>query len=283
MSGASLVHRVGDASRRLRVHASASGIRGRRRGHGLPVPLYVSVTSYPRRYPVLAITLRSLLVQSLRPDGVLLWVTDEERNALPSDVLRLERHGLTIRSGSADLRSYAKLVFTLEAHPEAVVVTADDDTYYWRRWLESLVAAHRREPRSIWSHRAHWITVEPNGSPRPYACWEHRTARVDGDRLFPTGVGGVLYPPGALHPDALDRNAFLRLAPQADDLWFYWQAKRVGTTVRRLPTRRPLRTWIGASPGLAEGNVGRAQNDAQLAALVAAYGLPWHAEVPPRP
>lgn len=277
MSGASLVHRIGDASRRVRAQLAGAGLRGRRRAHGLPRPLYVSLTSFPQRYAVLPITLRSLLAQSLRPDAVLLWLTDAERRSLPSDVSRLERRGLTILSGDADLRSYAKLVYALAAHPEAVIVTADDDTYYWRGWLASLVAAHRREPRAIWCHRAHWITLDAQGSARPYADWEQRTSRLEGDRLFATGVGGVLYPPGALHPDALDRGAFGRLAPTADDLWFYWQAMRAGTPVRRVPTRRPLRSWIGTSAGLAEDNVGRSRNDEQLAALVAAYGTPWSA------
>ena len=59
------------------------------------------------------------------------------------------------------------------------------------------------------------------------ACGENPSALN-----LPTGCGGVLYPPGSLHPDATDALAFLRLAPTADDLWFWAMAVRQGTPVR---------------------------------------------------
>ena len=38
--------------------------------------------------------------------------------------------------------------------------------------------------------------------------------------LFPTGVGGVLYPPGSLNRDVVKKELFLELCPLADDIWF---------------------------------------------------------------
>jgi len=37
--------------------------------------------------------------------------------------------------------------------------------------------------------------------------------------VFPTGVAGVLYFPGALHADVLNKELFLHLCPNTDDIW----------------------------------------------------------------
>jgi hypothetical protein len=41
-----------------------------------------------------------------------------------------------------------------------------------------------------------------------------------------------LYPPGTLHPDVCDESLFLKLAPHADDIWFWAMAVLNGTFIR---------------------------------------------------
>ena len=41
---------------------------------------------------------------------------------------------------------------------------------------------------------------------------------------FLTGVGGVLYPPNCLYKDILNEELFMKLAPKADDVWFWAMA-----------------------------------------------------------
>ena len=87
--------------------------------------------------------------------------------------------------------------------------------------------------RAVVAGRAHLAQFDEGGLALPYAGWELATARrraVDPrTRLFPTGVGGVLYPPDAFTPEVLDEAAFGTLCPHGDDIWFFWMARRAGT------------------------------------------------------
>ena len=38
--------------------------------------------------------------------------------------------------------------------------------------------------------------------------------------VFFTGVGGVLYPPNSLHHKISNKALFIKLSPNADDIWF---------------------------------------------------------------
>ena len=57
--------------------------------------------------------------------------------------------------------------------------------------------------------------------------------------IFPTGVGGILYAPGRLHPDVVDDATFRTLCPSADDAWLYWMGLRGGSQFRRIELARP--------------------------------------------
>src|SRR5579864_6248399 len=96
--------------------------------HGLPGTLVVSLTSYPPRFPTVALTLRCLLTQSIKPDHVILWIAHADEARLPPEVLALRALGLEIRS-TEDLRSFKKIVPALRDFPDAFIVTADDDVY----------------------------------------------------------------------------------------------------------------------------------------------------------
>ena len=219
-----------------------------RRAHGLAHPLVVSLTSYPARFPTLALTLRSLLDQTVAPDRTVLWVDHAALASLPGEVRALESAGLEIR-GCTDLRSFTKLVPALHEWPDASIVTADDDIHYASDWLEQLVAGSREQPGAIICHRAHMARTGPDGKMLPYAAWQidcdDLSDRSGQALLFPTGVGGVLYPPGSLAAETGDAATFLALCPAADDVWFFWMAELAGTPQVRFPGRNPLVCWAG--------------------------------------
>jgi hypothetical protein len=191
-----------------------------RRPHGLGACLIVTLTSYPPRYPSLALTLRSLLA--------------------------LRDAGLEIREAEG-LRSYNKLVPALRAFPDAVLVTADDDVYYPPDWLAQLTALAAAEPGAVLAHRCHMAVANEDGRLRPYKDWELLTAetrsRSPRELLFPTGVGGILYPPGSLAPEVLDTALFTELCPSADDVWFFWMARRAGAVHRRVASSWRILSW----------------------------------------
>jgi len=251
-------------------------VRPRPRPHGLPGALILSLTSHAPRFATLHRTLACLLGQNMKPDRLILWLAQDDRGLLPPKVAALAGRGLEILY-CADLRSYKKLVPALAAFPGAFIVTADDDVYYPPDWLETLVGAFDPAAPAILCARAHRFTLAC-GAIAPFRAWERDVqdcrARAPSIDLIPTGVGGIFYPPGALHADAADARAFMHLCPEADDFWFYWMGRRAGTSFRKVGRRFRYRQWAGSqATALHPGNLNEGY-DRQIRALVEAFGLP---------
>jgi len=182
----------------------------------------VSLTTTAARLRTVSLAVETLLRQTLRPQRVILWLSDQFHSAdLPTALRRQQRRGLEVRF-RRDLRSFTKLIHALREHPASVIVTADDDKFYPRDWLQRLRESYRRLPEFVHCHRAHGMILGVGNTLKPYLEWNFRSPGQIGPslELFPTGVGGVLYPPGALHPEVFNSDAFLKLCPTADDVWF---------------------------------------------------------------
>ena len=93
-------------------------------------------------------------------------------------------------------------------------------------------------------------------------------------RLFPCGVGGVIYPPGTLHPEVLNQDVFRAICSTEDDVWFKAMALLQGTKAKRLPG--PHHEFTGVSGTSRFGlwsNVNSGRNDSQIAAVFEKYDL----------
>lgn len=194
--------------------------------------IIVSLTSFPQRMYELHYALYSLLTQSVKPSKVILWLAKEEfphlEADLPEQVLKFKNNGLQIEWCN-NIYSYKKLVPTLREYPNNIIVTADDDIYYEKDWLEKLVKAHEQNQNDIICHRAHRIKLNKNGI-APYKKWSKKIKGTKASYLnFLTGVGGVLYPVNSLNKDVLNEKLFTEIAPKADDVWFWAMALLNGT------------------------------------------------------
>ena len=247
-------------------------------GKGHP-QLVVTLTSYGRRAAkTVPHVLASLLVQTKRPDRIILWLDDvnfsEDRLPKRLAVMR-DRYGIEIRF-CADLRSYKKLVPTLELCPEDVLVTVDDDLLYKRRLLEKLYAAHLETPDMRLCPLAHEPVVE-KGVFVPYRRWRHNVMCQSGRRVFPLGGSGTLYPPHSLHADVTDRELFMQLAPQADDVWFWAMGEIAGTKTRLIDFGYPfyqvdlLYQLLHKDASLMASNLHEDNNDKQIRRVVERY------------
>lgn len=186
--------------------------------------IIVSLTSYPDRMYDIKYSLYSLLHQSLKPDQVILWLAKEQfpggEDDIAPSLLAMKENGLTIK-WCEDLKSYKKLIPALEAYPEDIIVTADDDMYYAENWLELLYQSYLERPDCVHAHRAHRAQLSGDGF-MPYSHWEKRIEpNEDTFSAFPTGGGGILYPPHVLYKDITDQELFMKLSPRADDIWFW--------------------------------------------------------------
>jgi hypothetical protein len=263
----------------MRALEAWTHLRWRRRKiaarHGLPHRLVVSLTSYPKRYDVLELTLKTILMQDQAPDAVVLWIAHNDIAALPASIRNLEQDGLTIRA-TDDLRSYKKILPALEHYGDAIIVTADDDVYYPPFWLRRLTEEYRVGVPEVLCHRAHRTRKSAEGF-EPYDRWDFniRTARSAPDVFF-VGVGGVLYPPGTLRDEARNISKILELCPTTDDVWLNWMVRLDNTPVRRVGGWIRFYEWAGSQEvALQNSNRGGSGgNDAQIANLIRVYGIP---------
>ncbi len=194
--------------------------------------LIVSVTSYGRRVrATLPAAIRSMLVQTKLPDKIVIWLDDDKfsKENLPKSLKKLcDKYGVEVRF-CEDLRSYKKLIPSLKEFPEDVIVTIDDDWVYRRKTLEMLWEAYLVDAHNVYCTIAHKPEFDKNGSLKPYNKWKQNLVKDEPGLLFPLGGSGTLYPPHCLADQAVDIELFRKLAPQADDVWFWAMALKNGS------------------------------------------------------
>lgn len=242
--------------------------------------LVVSLTTYHERLPYVYLTLESVLAQRVDVDyAVKLYLSDEDIlkvGRLPKELLRLKRRGVQIISKEENLRSYKKLVYETESN--VPVVIADDDVFYPKDWLQSLVDVARKfDWRCVVAHRGHPLILYSStiASYREILSSSHiNSRRLEPSYSFmPTGVGGVLYPAGCLNEKFSASQLFSVLAPDADDIWFKVCSLEAG--YKAVQTRRKNINYLSVLPvqktGLFRADSSDQKNDFALSRTFQAF------------
>lgn len=242
--------------------------------------IVASLTSYGRRLYDIAYTIESIMRQTLKPNRIILWIDETDKNNIPSILQKLQNRGLEIRVTPENIRSYKKLYHTLKEFPNDIIITFDDDIIYEYDLIERLVTAYKETPDCICAARCHRVLFSKNGTLKPYNAWEWHYKKTSISKLnFLTGVGGVLYPPYSLDDEVTNIEAFTSLAPTADDVWFYCMAIKKGTKIRKIATRNLggddyVENYAFHTEGLMQVNTkGKCLNDPQLKAVIDKYNL----------
>ena len=124
------------------------------------------------------------------------------------------------------------------------------------------------------------MQFDKDGNILPYKKWKHRINHdIASFHNFFTGAGGVLYPPHTLYRDIADVKLFQKLAPNADDIWFWAMAVLAGTPINIVESR--IKNLIYVNPErelkltseitLAMVNTADRQNDKQLQQIAEHY------------
>lgn len=241
--------------------------------------LIVSLTSYGERLADLKYTLYSLLQQSLKPEKIIVWLAFGEK--LPNELNQFKKYGIEFKFCN-DTKSYKKLIPALKEFSDKCIVTADDDIFYERDWLKKLWDMHLRYPNDKITHIAHTVSFGSDGILLPYNKWMHNVrAATCGKMYFPTGGGGTLYPPTPVSEYFLDENLYMKLAPNADDVWFYFMGILSGLNTRIVghPCNRLKYVDIYKEYGLngkstlQSVNVVQNQNDRQIRAVMEHFSI----------
>ena len=195
--------------------------------------LIISLTSYGERIKELKYTLYSLFTQRFKPDKIILWLDNKYNTAeIHSLFQKFINNGLEIKF-TVDIGSYTKLIPALKEFPDSIIVTADDDIFYPSDWLEKLYNSYCSDKSCIHCHRAHKIIIR-NNEILPYEQWEKQINSQESAAYtyFLTGVGGVLYPPHVFSNEIFEEAVFKKLAPHADDIWFWAMAVLNSTKIK---------------------------------------------------
>jgi hypothetical protein len=241
--------------------------------------IIVSLTSYGKRLNQVYLTIESLMQQSLKPNRIILWLDFAYQNRQISRFLQKQMdRGLEVFY-SKDIHSYKKLIPALQLYPDDVIITVDDDVYYHSNVMENLVSGYWDDPGLIWFNRGHKMMLKDDRSFADYREWEWCMSSSEVSPFnFPTGVGGVLYPPGCFSEEVFNENVFLSICPYADDVWFKAMALLHDTQSKKAPTfSRNGEDYLENSAvqdvALYHRNIGKRLNDMQIKAVFQKYDL----------
>lgn len=235
-------------------------------------PVVVSLTSIPSRLSTLDIVISSLLAQSYQPQLIVLWLNKVVKNDLPGRLTELEESDRFEIRYCEGTRSYRKLLPSLKAFPDTVIVTCDDDLIYPDGWLAGLYRGHKQYPEKVVSQVGRLISRTEDGNLKPYKQWSFIRTKCTDDNFLPIGYGGVLYPAGAFSKEVFNKKKYETLSANADDLWFKAMAYLNGNgscciseIARPIPIIRTQKVSLG------ERNIGKDANRSQWHALCEHY------------
>ena len=241
--------------------------------------IVVSLTTHGSRLYDVYLAIESIMQQTFKPNKIVLWLADEMKGAnIPMLLQNQQKRGLEIRYCN-DIRAYKKLIPALTAFPSASIITIDDDNIYYPDLIENLVNEHKENADVILCARLHRIKLVAGNRLEKYARWIQLYDKFDISPLnFPTGIGGVLYPPGCFSNEVFNEAVFTDICKYADDVWFKAMALLNGTMSKKVFTHNKNGTdhfniENTQYTALSQINIDKNMNDKQLKAVFDKYGL----------
>lgn len=237
----------------------------------------VSLTTFPNRIGIIHHTIKTLFLQTYKPDRIILWLADSQfpDRLLPRELETLLDQGLEVRY-CKDYRSHKKYFAALQEQKEdEIIITFDDDIIYDLHSIENVVRQHSVYPECIVVNMCHYLRYDKNGKILPYNKW-HSTDKescTPNNYNTPLTGSGCLYPYKALRIEAFDWELIRELAMNTDDLWIYMQVLLSGRQIVSIPRQVNTFTCIGSSQNikLADINCINNGNDKVIKNLISRF------------
>ena len=211
------------------------------------VKLVFTLTTFPDRIDTVQYTLRSLYMQTLKPDRVILWLAESEFSgkSLPNSILEFEKVGLEIRycDNLFGHKRYYQLL--AEQREDECIVMFDDDILFQPKVVERLYQVWKNNPGCIVCERGQELTFEKDGSVMNPGRWSTNSSvgiKKPSYRLLASPGGGCLVPPHALYKDADNPELIKKYALKTGDIWLMFMAAQNDTKI--LKTYKNHRTFI---------------------------------------
>ena len=238
-----------------------------------------SLTSYPARINQVHLAIKSLLLQTYKPDRVVLYLAEEQfpLKNLPESLVALKEYGLEI-VWMKDMYGHKKYFFPgLNQKENELIITFDDDIIYSPLAIERLIKTHHRFPHALVCERAQVFDGSDALNPGKWKVYSSLGVDSPIYGMNPSPGGGCLIPYGAFYQDALDESKFRSLAYKNDDLWYMFMTAQNECPI--VKTRRGTKAFstICGSQGdqMAIENVVNNGNEPILLQLINAYPEAW--------
>lgn len=198
-------------------------------------PIIVSLTSYPARIDTAFYAIKSLMLQSYKPDKIILWLAKNqfENKVLPENFNELIAKGLEIRF-CPDLKSHKKYFYAMQEQENNLLITYDDDIIYPLNSIKQLIKCHYKYPKCIICNRGFEILFDNNRNIMDVKKWKILTnegVKRPSIKIMPSTGGGCLYPPNSVSSKVFDWEVIENNALTADDLWMKAMGLLKGTEV----------------------------------------------------
>ena len=195
----------------------------------------VSLTTYSKRIYDVHLVIESIAEQTVKPNKVILWLDEDEFtiDTIPIILKNQMKRGLDILF-CPNYRSYKKLIPTLEKYPDYNIITIDDDIIYSYDMIEKLIKDSKKYPECIICSRAHRYKHDSNGSLLPYKNWDFaiKSEPHPSHKIFYTSGAGSYHPMNCFSNEVLNKDVFLTICKNADDVWFNAMAKLNNTKIK---------------------------------------------------
>lgn len=240
--------------------------------------IIISLTSFPERFETIDKCLKSLLLQKIKPNRIIVYLgKDTDYSQITNKMHELEKYGIEYRiDSSLDLRAHKKYFYAMQEFYNDIIVTADDDLYYPTNWLESLLESYKKYPNCVSARRVHRIKIE-NNKIISYNNWEDqcRKIREPSKLLLATGGSGALYPPHILSKETFNVNNIMKLCYEADDVWLKCMEILNDINVVWVPNFEVDQIGVEKKQknALSQQNVDKCQNDIFLEKMMKYYSI----------
>lgn len=236
--------------------------------------IIVSLTTFPARFQIIELCIKSILLQTIKPDKIIIWLGSDSKDKSLEELRKFEEFGVEIRiDEEKDLKSHKKYFYCMSEFPDDLIITLDDDLIYPNDLIASLLSTHKKYPNCIVARRVHritWIGECVN----KYNEWigECSTITNPSFELVPTTGAGTLYPPKCLYSDYNNEELLRSLSFLADDIWLKFMSLLNGTkVVWAKNTMQMPATIINDSTSLKTVNCFENNNDVCVANLMSFY------------
>lgn len=191
----------------------------------------VSLTTYPARvgnvWRVIEMAANQRGIQDKYAICLYLIKSEFEGIDLPAKIKELQARGLTVKFNEENLKCHNKYFYAFKDYPEKTIITIDDDLQYNHHSISGLIKKNKEYPDCIIYNRGNRILKN-----EPYNNWPFvENLTCPQHDVFPTGVGGVLYPPHCCNRFVTDMEVIKKTCLRADDLWLNFMSRLNHTKV----------------------------------------------------